>query len=281
MNLEFTTYSQGFTIKLEDNIKNFQKNDINELVRKNAKSIAKRLNKDEKRLIKAIENKDKDTINEYISGLDPFFAEELIFNLSSFDKNNIVLGVTTGLLAKAHQKGIQKANPIIVQGLIVTKDNKIVIGLRNKPSFRKNLPDEPTDYKLMLCPAGYATFNNEGNLIKSFYKELDEELGLKKEDILQIEKIGHNKDIGFTEGVRITYLVFSTLFFEEIITRWKSADHSWEYVELVGLDFHYKYLIDLLNTKKYTKYSEKAKGIIQSSLKPPIQHIIENKMTNI
>jgi len=216
--------------------------------------------------------------NKFLKGISPNFRKEIIFNLENYKDDLLKLGLTTGLMAKALQNGFtaESEKPIVLQGLLVSRDNKIVFGLRNKPKFREKLPDEKNDFKIMLCPAGYATFNKDGSLIKPFYKELEEELGLREKDIDKIEIFGHNNDIGFTEGIRLTYIVFANLEFNEIKKRWKKADHSWEYIELIEIDFQEKTLADMIEAKDLSKYSKKARGIVYSSVEPPIIYIIKS-----
>lgn len=214
-------------------------------------------------------------LHEYIPGIDPDFPQEIIFNLINYHNSKLILGVTTGLMAKALQRGYKNPtqNPIVIQGLLLTRDNRLVLGVRSKPSFRDNLPDEFFDHKIMFCPAGYATFNADGNLQKPFYKELREELGLTKDDITEIRMLGHNKDEGFTEGIRIFFYASTNLTFDDVVKRWKKAPHCWEYEDLIGIKYNKESIKKLLTTGDFSTFSEKANGLIASSVVPVLKFI--------
>ena len=214
--------------------------------------------------------------NEFLKGISPNFRNEIIFNLDRYTDSSLQLGLTTGLMAKALQNGYiaKYEKPIVIQGLLISINNKIILGLRNKPKFREKLSDEKNDFKLMLCPAGYATFNKEGSLIRSFYKELKEEIGLYEKDIDNIKIFGHNHDVNFTEGIRITYIVFVNLSFNEIKKRWLKADHNWEYLGLIGLDTKKEGMRTFMKAKDFSCYHKRAKGIIDSSIKPVFNSLI-------
>jgi hypothetical protein len=259
MNLNFIKYQKNISVRLNKKFDNFKEKDFNLILDKHTNSFSK--------------SEDK-----FLKGINPNFKKEMIFSMEKYSDDLIELGLTTGLMAKALQNDYKNKyeKPIVLQGLLISRDNKILFGLRNKPKFRKNLPDEKNDYKIMLCPAGYATFNKEISLIKSFYKELEEELGLYEKDIGKIVIFGHNKDIGFTEGIRITYVVFTKLEFSEIKKRWEKADHSWEYLELIGIDAKEEDIRALFEAEDLSVYHKSAKGIIVSSITPVLDFLISN-----
>lgn len=274
--VKFIDYSSKILTKLDGKISN---ENFDDLVKQHAKLIANSKVMDENVFIQAIEVKNSKIINDYIEGLSPNFSEEIIFNFIKQEDNKLILGATSGLMAKALQKGYvdSSQNPIVVQGLIITSDNKIVLGVRNKPKFREKLPDEKNDFKIMLCPAGYATFNKLGNVLHPFYKELKEELGLECSDLSKIELLGYNRDLNFTEGIRITFLANTNLTFDLVKKRWNNADNFWEYIELISLEFNKESIIGFLNETDFFVYSQKARGIINSSVEPPLNHIINLK----
>jgi len=276
--LDFIAYNCKLYSELDDEVKHFTKNNFNDLVESHAREIARYFKKDEDIFLQAIKEKDATILQNYVPGIDPNFSHELIFNLVNYSGSRLVLGVTTGLMAKSLQIGYNDPtqNPIVVQGMLTTSDGKIVFGVRSKPSFRSNLPDEPFDYKIMLCPAGYATFNADGNLQKPFYKELYEELGLDENDITDLVMFGHHKDTGFTEGTRIFFNALTNLSFADIVRRWKKALHGWEYADLIGIKSDEFSIHKLLSTNDFLIYSKKAKGLLKQSIIPILEYNLDN-----
>ena len=283
LNLNFKSYNGVPYCTLDTGIKYFTKTDSSDLVEEHAKAIARYLKKDEDIFLQAIKKKDVGVLHEYIPGIDPDFSHEMIFTLTNYCDSRLVLGVTTGLMAKSLQIGyIDSAqNPVVVQGLLVTSDDKIVFGVRSKPNFRSKLPDEPFDYKIMLCPAGYATFNADGNLQKPFYKELYEELGLDENDIADLVMFGHHKDVGFTEGTRVLFHGLTDLTFDDVVRRWQKASHGWEYEELIGIECSEISIRELLSTNDFLTYSKKAKGLLKQSVVPILEYYLDNPKYDI
>ena len=256
-NLKFVKYSKNLTTQLDKKFNKSGEKDFNILLEKHTRLFTK-------------------SENRFLKGINPNFKKEIIFNLDDYTRSSLKLGLTTGLMAKALQNGYvaKSEKPIVLQGLLITRDNKVVLGLRNKPKFREKLPDEKNDFKLMLCPAGYATFNKKKLLTKSFYKELEEELGLFESDIDKIEIMGHNNDIGFTEGIRLSIYAKTDLSFQEIKKKWKNAKHGWEYADLMGIEFTKDSISKLLRTKDFSAYSEKVNGLVDSSIRPVLEFIL-------
>jgi ADP-ribose pyrophosphatase YjhB (NUDIX family) len=268
--LDFIAYNYKSYSELDEEVKHFTKTDFSDLIESHARAIARYIKKDADIFLQAIKEKDATILHKYVPGIDPNFSHEMIFNLVNYSSSRLVLGVTTGLMAKSLQIGYNDPtqNPIVVQGMLTTSDDKIVFGVRSKPKFRSKLPDEPFDYKIMLCPAGYATFNADGNLQKPFYKELYEELGLDENDITDLVMFGQHKDTGFTEGTRIFFNALTHLSFDDIVRRWKKAPHGWEYADLIGIEFTEASISRLLTTKDFSAYSEKANGLVDPSIRP-------------
>lgn len=272
-NLDFIAHNCKSYSELDGGVKHFTKTDFSDLVESHARAIARYIKKDEDIFLQAIKEKDATILHKYVPGIDPNFSHEMIFNLLNYSDSRLVLGITTGLMAKTLQVGYQDPtqNPIVVQGLLVTSDDKIVFGVRSKPNFRSKLPDEPFDYKIMLCPAGYATFNADGNLQKPFYKELYEELGLDENDITNLVMFGHHKDTGFTEGTRIFFYALTNLSFDDIVRRWKKAPHGWEYEELIGIKCSEVSIRKFLSTSDFLTYSKKTNGLLMQSVTPVLE----------
>lgn len=248
------------------------------LVHLHVKQISNYFDRDFNISIQAINDMDQELVNEFIPGLNPKFASEIIFTIESYNNGKVELGLTTGVMVKALQKGYEDSNqnPIIQQGLTITSDNKIVLGIRAKPSFRKNLPDEPNDYKIMLCPAGFATFNKNIDLKKSFYKELIEELGIIKNDVTNLEMFGQYKDTGFANGKRIIYTVHLNITFDRVVERWKNASHGWEYLDLINIDYNSDSIYNFLTTTDYSRHHRRARGLFVPAIKPVFEYLIKN-----
>jgi len=280
----FVPYNTKINIRLEEKIKSFTDTDLVNLTYEHAKTISRYLEKPEEDFIQAITQSDSETIGKYVEGLSPRFAKEIIYNLLRFDEetNTLNIGLTTGIMARSIRLGykIKKQKPIVVQGLLITKDNKILLGIRSKSKLRINLPDEPFDYKIILCPAGYAKYNKEGSLEKPFYSELEEELGLKKESVINLNLIGHNTDISFAKGLRLTFLTHIDSSFEDIIKNWRNASDSWEHKELIGIENNRISIIKFLETKDFSDYQ--ARGLIKPSVIPVLEYILDKpSLTNI
>ncbi|MBL7056240.1 hypothetical protein ISS07_04975 [Candidatus Woesearchaeota archaeon] len=88
--------------------------------------------------------------------------------------------------------------------------------------------------------------------------------------------IGYNKDRGFTEGTRVTFLTRTNLDFPGLKEKWKSADHSWEYLDLVGLENNSNAIRSFLESTDFSEYSPHAKGLIESSVRPALTHYANN-----
>ena len=275
---DFVKYDDEISIELNKKDYRPTNENLNCLFESHVKTIANYFNKDFERCFQAIKNKNKKLINEFIPGLNPSFAQELIFNLNNYEDGKITLGITTGVMAKALQVGYKTPglNPIIMQGLTITSDNKIVLGVRSKPSFRANLPDELNDYKIMLCPAGFATFNKNIDLKKSFYKELIEELGIIKNDVTNLEMFGQYKDTGFANGKRIIYTVHLNITFDRVVERWKNASHGWEYLDLINIDYNSDSIYNFLTTTDYSRHHRRARGLFVPAIKPVFEYLIKN-----
>jgi ADP-ribose pyrophosphatase YjhB (NUDIX family) len=248
------------------------------LLKEHASIIAGGSNRQENRLTRAIHRKDIAVIHEYVHGVELNFVKELIFNYVKSDRSRIIFNATTGLMAKALQVGLKQEyqNPVVVQGLLVTSDNKLILGVRSKPPFRAHLPDEPFDHKIMLCPTGYASFNYECNLRTCFYKELAEELGLFEKDLSALHILGHVHEVGFTEGVRIFFFASTSLSSIDLVKRWKKAPHHWEYEALFGIEFNPTSLTELLTTQEFSRYAKQANGILKQSVFPILQYLLQD-----
>ena len=272
-------YSETPSIKLHSEVKFFNPSMFKKLLNTHAINIAKSLSKDTKPILNAIKTKDTEILNEYVPGIDIDFIEEPIFTFHSYKNNELVLGVTSGLMAKAIQRNILYDDlycPLLVQGVLITRDNKIVLGVRNKPDFRKDLNDEPYDHKIMFCPAGYATYNENIDITESYFKELEEELGINKRYVNNISIIGHFKDIGFTGGVKLVILTNIKLNFDRVVEKWETADHCWEYEEVFSIKND---ITSIKNpfTEDFFTDSKYAKGVIWPTVFPILKYLHDQK----
>ena len=253
----FFPYTRELVLNLEDRLKNPTEEEIERLSQLQRKGIGE------------------------IPGLSEAFANEGICNLTGFSyepesgKTYLDLGLTTGVMAKALQTvfkmPVAGQNPLLVQGMIRTIDDFIVLGVRSKPDSR---PKEPNDFKAMFTPAGYVTAH--GNpLEEAFYSELAEETGLQKDDIICLKTLGHNRDIGFTYGTRITFLANTPLTFKQFQERWKNAPHSWEYAQLIGLKNDEPAIRNFL-MGDIAQHSQLAEGLVESSVRPALTYYADN-----
>ncbi len=254
----FTWYGvQAPLVRLDESVQTFSEADLTRLIKKHETEIG-----------------------QEVPNLSKRFSNEAIFNLNSYDavNNVITLGITTGTMAKAlqnvHKGKDPSQKPALVQGMVFTDDGKIVLGVRSKPKKRQNL--EPTDYKLMFSPVGYAQFNSTANLDEAFFKELDEELNLQSEDLSDYRIAGHHHDTAWSQGFRFTYIVKTGLPSTEVEQRWQQADHAWEYTGLVFVDAALETIDELLKAKDFSSYASDANGLLEGVVKAPLEFYVGN-----
>jgi len=132
---------------------------------------------------------------------------------------------------QAIRKGfVKQQHPIAaLNGVVITADNKIVLGVRNAQYFNN---------MLSVVPAGH--FKLESGryncLEESFYAELGEELGLGKNDLCSVKLIGHEHFTTPEDSVQFTYAARTELTFEEVQQRYEHAPHRDEHSRLQYLD---------------------------------------------
>ncbi len=106
-------------------------------------------------------------------------------------------------LRKGKAEGIV---PVLVEGLILTDDNKFVYGIRGG-NVEKG--------KACIAPAGTMAYLPNNVIFSNFYGELNEELGVGKEKIRECKLVGYQTDPDFTKG--INFILFGK-------TRCKSSE---------------------------------------------------------
>lgn len=277
----FVPYKSSVTVELLPGVRNFSGSDLDELIAKQQTEIG-----------------------QEVPNLSPSFASEPIFNLVDYNPSTGVylVNVTTGTMAKAlqnvHKGKDPSQKPIVVQGIVRSDDGFLVMGIRGYPKSRTTL--EGTDLNIMFTPAGYAKFDSTNpSLDANLYTEAHEEIGLEQTDIKSLRMYGHHKDHGWTEGIRLTYLVDTGLTFEEVTRKWtgvepdfKGSDHAWEYTHLLPVknspedvskilagdfsDFEADSVIGRTDSHAHTvDKGYRVRGLLEQSVVPPLAHYLE------
>ena len=82
-------------------------------------------------------------------------------------------------------------------------------------------------------------------------RELEQELGLQKDDLSELYLLGQHRDRGWTEGTRITSLARTSLTFEQVVDRWQESRDGWEYTHLLAVPFNLEAVQQLLDTTDF------------------------------
>lgn len=247
---EFIAFDMPLELRLDYNPSDITSEYLNNLAQKQAKLAGK------------------------IRGLSKEFAVEPIYNLNNYNPTTgeVNVGITTGTAAKALQQGakIEGQNPIVVNAVVMSADNKLIMGVRNKPEFRKHEPDEPYDYKLHFPTAGYANGKFQ-SLTDCLYSELKEELNLNPEDISETEFLGSHDDKGYGEGTRFFWSMKSNLTYKQIHEKWQDAEHKWEFSDLADVDADK--IPEFLQTTDYSTVHPQATGKIDGITVPVLKYL--------
>ena len=135
----------------------------------------------------------------------------------SVNPRNLELLTTTSYHLQAVRKGgANDITPISVEGLILTRDNKFVYGIRGGNVERG---------KVCVSPAGSLSNHHKGDnpLFATLYKELREELGIETEASDKPILIGYQTDPDFTKGVNFVFYMHSGKSSKEIDEKHKEA----------------------------------------------------------
>jgi len=139
----------------------------------------------------------------------------------SVNPRNLEVLATTSYHVQAVRKGGRyDITPIAVAGLILTKDNKFVCGVRG---------GNHESGKVCISPAGSLSLlnlHNRGNpLFATFHKELEEELGIKKDDSDNPQLIGveYQTEQDETKGVKFVFYMPTKESSREIDEKHKEA----------------------------------------------------------
>lgn len=134
-------------------------------------------------------------------------------SIRDIDLDHLVLGVSTSYHAQAHREGFAETGelPVTVQGLVLSSDEYLVLGVR-----RGSVQGD----KISGIPLGYANARVEGHpIFANLYKESVEEAGVMKRDVKNSRIIGCQTDPEFTKGINIVAVMESTLPLWEIQDR--------------------------------------------------------------
>ncbi|MBS3158221.1 hypothetical protein J4206_02950 [Candidatus Woesearchaeota archaeon] len=122
----------------------------------------------------------------------------------------------------------QEGSQGYVNGVLITSDERIVLGVRSS-MFLNNL--------ISVVPAGSLRADKSDDVLNnSFYSELEQELGVKGNDMDVIGLIGHQR---FTQGEDtyvFTYGARTNLTYDEVKDRHPSAKDASEHSRLFYLD---------------------------------------------
>lgn len=122
----------------------------------------------------------------------------------------------------------QEGSQAYVNGVLITSDEKIVLGVRNS-KFLNNL--------ISVVPAGSLRADKSDDVLNnSFYSELEQELGVTGKDMDVIGLIGHQR---FTKGEDtyvFTYGARTNLTFDQVKDMHPNAKDAQEHSRLLYLD---------------------------------------------
>jgi len=146
-----------------------------------------------------IEQLFEDDKEKYASSIDILDWKEVILVLSrhnsEINTKNLELLATSSYHIQAIRKGaVDDIIPVLVEGLILTNDNKFVYGVRGR-AIEKG--------KVCIVPAGSISNQYKGSnpIFGNFYEELTEELGIAQKDIEDCILQGYQTDPEFTKGI--------------------------------------------------------------------------------
>ncbi len=121
--------------------------------------------------------------------------------------------VTTSYHAQmVRDHGMDDVRPVTVQGVVLTSDGTIVLGVRG--GFIQN-------GKVSMIPLGYVvapliTDKDSNPLLQQFYTESEEELGINKDQYRKVELIGYQTDPKFTHGINFVVSALTSLSEKEV-----------------------------------------------------------------
>jgi len=122
----------------------------------------------------------------------------------------------------------QEGSQGYVNGVLITSDEKIVLGVRNSIFL---------DKLISVVPAGHLNADRADDVLNnSFYSELEQELGVKGSDMDVIGLIGHQHITQGEDTYVFTYGARTNLTFDEVKARHPSAKDAFEHSRLQYLD---------------------------------------------
>lgn len=156
-----------------------------------------------------------------ISGIEPETTALTV------DPENLTLQVSTSYHLQAIKDGVGRTlTPVSVEGLVLTKDDKLVWGVRG---------GHVENGTAHLSPAGNLTYRSGGNpIFMFFYDELRKELGVPKEKARYTALIGQ-QDSPVIKG--IGFLLFSEIdkTFNEINEQHQEAYAAYREAKNMGI----------------------------------------------
>lgn len=145
-----------------------------------------------------------------------------------------------------------------VMGIIVSEDNKIILGERGGLHFAG---------AIMTIPAGYVNYFEDNVLYQNFWKELKEELGLKKEEIQDYSLISYFPIKQIKSNTHFIFFMQCKYNFEEINKKWENnAKDCGEHRQLIAIDNSRKSIEEILLKKKFPPSGEEGLKIYKKLL---------------
>lgn len=156
-------------------------------------------------------------------------------------KLSLKFGINTCFESQALRKGLLKKPfiPVSADGVLISSDNKIPIGLRG---------GDVEKGKLFSLPAGMTGYKSTyliNPLFDTFYDELSSETGLSSNDITSSSFIGLQYDT-ISKGHSYVFKAKSNKTYDQIHESWKQAEDSWEHSELFPVGISSKEIYEFI-----------------------------------
>ena len=131
-------------------------------------------------------------------------------NFNEFPESQLILGIIDSYQIQAQRAGyISGLNPVMVSGISLTRDNRIILGVRGGTI-------EPN--KISLIPMGFVSYNplySQNLLHDSVYAETEEELGWKKDQLDKTDLVGlvlgDKNEPTYKNSVKFVFLLYNNI----------------------------------------------------------------------
>ena len=189
-------------------------------------------------------------------------VEEVASNLSIYDgqKLKLYLAPMSSYDAQARRQGLVTKRPLIVDGVLVSSDNYLMLGLRHGANAINVIPTE------------YATYNpvdkrKSDPLTDAMRSGLEQEVGLDIErDMEFADVIGVFFDYEYTLGPNYVWELQSNKTAKQIVEMQEKAKDSWEYDKIFGIKNKPEVISEFVDSTEYSMFPL-AKGALPIYLK--------------